>query len=228
MKEVNIKAYTLAYQKIKDMLFNLEIKPGETISELNLSKELGLSRTPIREAMRTLEQEGIIISVNGRKKVPSFSLTDIQQIFELKLAIECNVVELATNRQTVAQKKHMILIRDKIQRLYDIVVADPDRSKSHFPEWDVIDKEFHALTFEMAGNERARSIVENLNLQWHRFRMGLFAMENRLITSMDEHIEIANLMILNKAQEAREKIEEHIKRLYSDVLSSSNMFLQDC
>ena len=62
-KNDNSYAYNIAYAKIKEMLFNLKIKPGDNISELMLSKELGLSRTPIREAMRTLEQEGLIVSI---------------------------------------------------------------------------------------------------------------------------------------------------------------------
>lgn len=219
----NSKAYEIAYEQIRQMLFDLKIKPGQGLSELTLSKELGISRTPIREAMRTLEQEGVIVTVNGRKKVPSFSFEDLQQIFELKIAIECDTIFLATNRQTVEQKKQMIQIREEIQTLKALVINDKEHSSSsYYPQWDKLDCRFHALLFDMSNNDRAREIIDNLNMQWHRLRMGLMAMENRLEISLDEHIEIANLVILNKALEARTKMEQHIRSLYEDVLSSSN------
>ncbi len=225
--EYNIKAYEIAYGKIKQMLFDLKIKPGEGLSELTLSKELGISRTPIREAMRTLEQEGVIATVNGRKKVPSFSFEDLQQIFELKVAIECDVIFLATNRQTVTQKKQMIQIREEIQNLNKQIKTNTKPASDYYPSWDTIDRQFHALLFEMANNDRARAIIDNLNMQWHRFRMGLMAMANRLETSLLEHHEMANLVILNKASEAKERMEQHIKNLYEDILISSNDLLID-
>ena len=224
-KKDTSNAYNIAYAKIKEMLFDLKIKPGDNISEMMLSKELGLSRTPIREAMRTLEQEGIIISINGRKKVPSFTFEDIQQIFELKLSIEGDMIKYAANRQTVLQKKEMVEIRNEIHSLLTEIKNNNITHDSIFPEWDKLDQKFHNLIYRMAENPRADDIVKNLNLQWHRFRMGICAMENRLETNMEEHIEMANLIILNKPEEAKQKMLNHIRNLYEEVLCSSGVLL---
>lgn len=227
-KNDNSYAYNIAYAKIKEMLFNLKIKPGDNISELMLSKELGLSRTPIREAMRTLEQEGLIVSINGRKKAPSFTLEDIQQIFELKLSIEGDMIKFATNRQTVLQKREMIGIRNEIMILLNEIknsLNDKIKHDSIFHEWDKLDHEFHRLIYNMARNPRASDIINNLNLQWHRFRMGICAMENRLEKNMEEHIEMANLIILNKPDEAKQKMLNHIKDLYEEIICSSEVLL---
>lgn len=227
-KNDNSYAYNIAYAKIKEMLFNLKIKPGDNISELMLSKELGLSRTPIREAMRTLEQEGLIVSINGRKKAPSFTLEDIQQIFELKLSIEGDMIKFATNRQTVLQKREMIGIRNEIMILLNEIKNSLDDKIKHdniFHEWDKLDHEFHRLIYNMARNPRASDIINNLNLQWHRFRMGICAMENRLEKNMEEHIEMANLIILNKPDEAKQKMLNHIKDLYEGIICSSEVLL---
>lgn len=221
-KEKNgANAYGLAYEKIKEMLFDFSIKPGEYISELMISKELGISRTPIREAMRTLEQEGVIISINGRKKAPSFSFEDLQQIFELKLAIECSTILHAVNRQTVIQRKKMIEIKNEIKSLSDRLERDGN-TQEIFLEWDKVDQKFHSLLFEMSGNMKAKDIVDKLNLQWHRFKIGLTAREHRLEENISEHYEIACLVILNKAEDAKDKLELHMEKLYDELLLASN------
>ena len=91
-KNKKSKAWEKAYDRIKDMILTMKIKPGEIVSENNLSKQLGISRTPVREAIKALEQEGLIIASNRRKRVYVLTVKEIEEIFELKKAIESAAV----------------------------------------------------------------------------------------------------------------------------------------
>ena len=77
------------YDFVKGRIMNLDLKPGQYITDSQLIKELGVSRTPVRQALSRLEQEGLLIN-KGRRgwKVYSLSLEDVHEIFNLKEAIE--------------------------------------------------------------------------------------------------------------------------------------------
>lgn len=224
-KEDNsLKAWDFAYQKIKEKILDVSIKPGQNISELILSKNLGISRTPVREALRKLEQEGLIVNVNGRKKVASISYNDITQIFDLKIAIEGSIAQNATMRKTVAQSKRLDAVVKRMQQFSDEYRTMQSGSGSALDEWLKIDWEFHSLLFEMSGNSRAYTIIENLNMQWHRWRMGLLAMEGRVEKSIVEHLNIARAVQAGKAEEARQLMVSHLEDLYRTIINIAGAF----
>ena len=93
------KSWEEAYDYIKNKIFKMKLKPGEMVSEYSLAKELNMSRTPVREALKKLEQEGLIISSpNGRKRVFILTIKDINDIFDLKEILEVSIVRWATER----------------------------------------------------------------------------------------------------------------------------------
>ena len=80
-----------AYKRIQDLILGMDIKPGETITENALSNRLGIGRTPVREALKKLEQEGLIITTNRRKRVNVLTVKEIADIFDIKACLEANV-----------------------------------------------------------------------------------------------------------------------------------------
>lgn len=86
----------IAYEKIKNMIFHLEIKPGEKISELQLSNQLNLSRTPVHDALRKLQSEGLTrIERNKGAEVTSYTDEEVKEIGEIRLAQDMLSAELA-------------------------------------------------------------------------------------------------------------------------------------
>src|SRR5690554_1829361 len=97
MEVTNKKSLSeMAYDKIKEMILHLEIKPGERIPEERITEIVKCSRTPVREALRKLNEEGLVVSYPGRySEVAKYSKEDIKKIGELRLAQDLLACQLA-------------------------------------------------------------------------------------------------------------------------------------
>ena len=175
----------------------MEMKPGEIVSENKLSQELGISRTPIREALKQLEQDGLISSSNRRKRVFVLTIHEVEEIFDLKIAVESHIARWAAERGEKVERSQLQQI---VQRMGQFADIPEDISEVHewIDEWLEIDNQFHALLFQMANNKRSEQIIKNLNYQWHRLRIGLLAMEGRIQKSVKEHANMAQAIVGRK------------------------------
>jgi DNA-binding GntR family transcriptional regulator len=228
-------AWETAYTAIRDSILNMTLKPGEMISELTLSKELGISRTPIREAFKKLEQEGLIVSQNRRKRVYILTIGEIEEIFDLKCAVEGHVALLAAERKTPEQEDRLKDIMDRMgafpaaeleDAVPDLSPGLPGDPENHrvLRAWLEIDEAFHDLLYEMARNSRARDYIHNLNRQWHRLRMGINAMEGRIEKSITEHLELGEKILSGRGEEARDLMVRHLGNLKRTIVSIMNIF----
>ncbi|MCX7795742.1 MAG: GntR family transcriptional regulator [bacterium] len=214
----------VSYEKIKELILNMDLKPGEFISEAILAKKLNVSRTPVREALKKLEQEGLIITEGKRKRIFILTLKDLKEIFELKKIIETEVVCWAIER---GKEEDFIRLKCTIEKLEGLARTRPknsDKIKEWFELWFRQDKEFHSIIFDMADNKRARQIVENLNSQWHRLRIGIDAIEGRIEKALEEHKNIAQAILEKNINRAREAMIEHLDNLYTSVSSLMEIF----
>jgi len=136
------------------------LKPGEWLKENDLADELLVSRTPVREAIRKLEQEGYVVTVPRRGAyVASVSIRDINEIFEIRAALEALACELAAERITDEEQ----------ERLERLLVGIGRAIEEHDMERIVrTDIEFHELLYQAARNERLLIIIGNLREQLTR------------------------------------------------------------
>lgn len=212
------------YEEIKNLIMNMELRPGEYISESTLAQRLNVSRTPIREAIKKLEQEGLIVTEGKRKRIFLLTLKDLREIFDIKRSVETKVVRWAIER---GKEEDFERLADAIERL-DMLASerpkDNDKVKKWFEDWLCQDKEFHNIIFNMADNKRARQLVENLNSQWHRLRIGIDAIEGRIIKSLEEHKKIAQAILDKDPDRAEEAMLEHLENLYNSVASLMELF----
>ncbi|MGC8971829.1 MAG: GntR family transcriptional regulator [bacterium] len=212
------------YDDIKELILNMSLKPGEFVSEAILAKKLNVSRTPIREALKRLEQEGLIIADGRRKRVFILTLRDLEEIFDLKKIIEPEITKLAIARGKEEDFQRLAKTIEELEALAKERPKDEIGKEQWFRSWFKKDKEFHDIIFEMAKNRRAKQIVENLNSQWHRLRIGIDAIEGRIEKSLEEHKAIA-LGILNRnPEEAEIAMIEHLKNLYNSVAVLMKLF----
>ncbi len=225
MDDSSRKICDIAYDRIKKGILNLEYKPGINITETALSLELGISRTPIREALRRLEQEGLLDNRNGRKRVATININDLQQIFELKIAIEGMVLRKCAETRSdkdINRLKKMIKAMENLEQR-----AKEGFSKDLFNDWSEINSSFHALTYKIANNPRAENIIGNLNVQWHRWRVGVTAMEWRLQKNIREHILFCEAIIEGEGIKAFILMEKHTRDLYNTVVNIIKSFSLD-
>lgn len=211
------------YELIKNQILKLELKPGEIVTEALFAEKHGLSRTPVREAVQRLESEGLIISVNRTKKIYYLTPFDIENIFDLKIAIESSVARLATEKGTKAQLDDLINLVLEIRHLIDELKANGE-NETFFERWIETDERFHAKLFEMAQNPRAEQIIKTLNTQWHRIKMGLSAIEGRMEKSAIEHEIIGNAIISRDLNAAEMAVKNHLSNLKNVLLKIMQAF----
>lgn len=201
-----------AYEYVKGRIMNLDLKPGQYLTDSQVAKDLEFSRTPVREALRRLEQEGLLIN-KGRRgwKVYTLSLKDIHDVFDLKEAIEGMVARRAAQCQDEELRAALS------KALKDMQQAE---ATGDVDAWYEADTRLHAVMCRMAANERATRMIENLNVQWHRVRIGFVAIQGRISRSNTEHEAIVTHILAGDGDEAERLIREHLNNVRGELVSA--------
>jgi DNA-binding GntR family transcriptional regulator len=199
-----------AYDFVKAQIMNLDLKPGQYVTDSQVADDLGISRTPVREALRRLEQEGLLINQARRGwKVYALSLDDIHEIFDIKVSLEGMIVRRAAECQDESLRSDL---RDAVERMKRAATVDDSDT------WQEADFQLHQVISVMAANERAASIIQNLNDQWHRVRIGFVAMQGRIERSNAEHEAIAASILANDGEEAERLMHIHLNNVRQELV----------
>jgi DNA-binding GntR family transcriptional regulator len=201
------------YEIIQEMIFSGKLKPGETVTEIGLSKILGFSRTPVREALRHLEQEGLIISENRRKRINILSIKDIEDIFDLKICIECSVAKWAAENRKVKDSKALNKLADQMIQVSRKRPHCETEEEQWFQKYLEVDNKIHHLIFQMGNNAKAEQTIYSLNKQWHRFKVGLLAIEGRIEKAAEEHFNFVQAIVTGDSEKAYILMETHLENL---------------
>ena len=172
-----------AYDCIKDRIISNDFGPDEFLSETKLGEMIGVSRTPIREALHMLEAEGFVQLIpNKGAQVMGMSETDVKEIFELRRALETLAAEKLIDRNN---KFLLQLIKGTLQRQLDC------KQKGDLTGFVLIDRQFHLMLVRAIDNERLYRFYEGL--RDHMVRLGLKAIQTaeRVDGALREH----NLMV---------------------------------
>ena len=188
------------------------LKPGERIMEIQLAEELGVSRTPVREAIRKLELEGYVVMMPRRGTyVANMSIRDINEIFEIRTALESLSNGLAAEHITGEELEHL-------QRLLVIIgghIKEGDMEK--IVETDI---EFHDLMYHAARNQRLVGIISNLRDQLTRFRTLSMSHPGRLEATLDEHRAIVEAIANGDRKAASKAAERHMENSEKTLLKA--------
>ncbi len=165
--KVNINEYL----PLRDVVFNTlrtaiitgQFAPGERLMEIALADQLGVSRTPVREAIRKLELEGLVVMIPRRgAEVARITEEGLKEVLEVRCALEELAVELACKR---IEKEGLAQLRNAHEAFVDAV------KKGDILEITNQDELFHECIFERSGNRRLLQMVNNLKEQMFRYRM---------------------------------------------------------
>ena len=212
----NYRSTSLADQVFErlenDIIFGI-FPHGEVLTELKLVEQLGVSRTPIREALRRLEQERLIEDTGKGSRVVGITREDVQDIMNIRLHLEGLAAYYATINMTA----------DGIQELAHIV----DLQDFYYAKWDVehlrqVDDEFHEAICRLSK----RSVIEDTLLPLHRKtrRYRKIAMEDRerAASTLQEHREIFQAILSKNPELARELSVRHIANAKEHMLGRGN------
>lgn len=188
------------------------LEPGERLMEVQLAEELGISRTPVREAIRKLEQEGYVIMMPRRGTyVSSVSVSDIKEIFEIRTALESLTTSLAAMRIEPDELENLRALLTEIEG--HIERRDIDK----IVETDI---KFHGLLYQVSRNERLVTIISNLKEQLARFRTLSMSYPGRLHATLAEHRAMVEAIAAGDVEAARDAAERHMEQAEATLLKA--------
>lgn len=208
---------------LRDVVFNTlrrailtgQLKPGERLMEVHLANRLGVSRTPIREAIRKLELEGLVIMIPRRgAEVARITERSLKEVLEVRRALDALSVELACDRIT---KEGLERLKGACRR-FEQVAKGKDASATASA-----DVEFHDIIVEATGNRRLQQIVNNLSEQMYRYRFVYIQEESRHDNLIAEHREICESIVSRDKKRASEAAKLHIDNQEAAIIRQIQM-----
>ncbi len=215
-----IKTDLNGYLPLRDIVFNTlreailsgDLLPGERLMETQLAEKIGVSRTPIREAIRKLELEGLVEMIPRKgAQVASMTKKDIQDVLEVRAVLEELAVKLACKKITDEQMYNLKIINE------DFSIAVEKQNLQMMANKDV---EFHDIIFKIADNDKLTQIINNLREQIYRYRVVYLNDKTYLQTIQDEHNEIIIAIEEKNIDMAITTIRKHILNQEKAVLKS--------
>lgn len=200
----------IVYESLRDAIVNQTLKPGERLMEKELADEMGVSRTPVREAIRKLELEGYVIMIPRKGAyVAGLSIKDINEVFEIRGALEALAAGLAAQRASEEEIEEM-----------ELSLA---LEASHFETSDLlktieVDTKFHDLIFKASKNSRLMGMVKDLREQVQRFRTTTLAVPGRMKFALDEHRKIIECIAARDIEAAQRAAGDHIESAEAALL----------
>ena len=194
--QLNMNAYLplrdVVFHTLREAILKGELKPGERLMELNLAAKLGVSRTPIREAIRMLEQEGLAVTYPRKgAEVAKMTEKDMEDVLKIRQALDELAVSLACEKITEEQ---LAQLRTAMQ---DFAESTQKKDIRKVAQADV---DFHDVIYRAADNPKLMSILNHLREQMYRYRVEYLKDERTYPTLIAEHQEIyENLSRRNKA-----------------------------
>lgn len=197
-----------AYEQIRLRILNGELAAGAQLKEEELAELCGVSRTPVRDAMRRLEAEMFIQRTDSQRSfVSAWSIADIEELFTLRSMLESHVAARAAERVTPEMLEALCRNTD----ITDEAINQPNPDVDKFLSMNA---QFHALIIEAAASERLANMVNRLVLQPIVHRTALRYDKAQLQRSLAEHLEIVSALRKGDAEWCRAIMSSHIRRAY--------------
>ncbi|MHB8172417.1 MAG: GntR family transcriptional regulator [Thermincolia bacterium] len=202
----------IVFESLREAIINGNLKPGERMMEIQLAEEMGVSRTPVREAIRKLELEGFVVMVPRKGAyVASISIKDIADVFEIRAALESLAAGLAAERIT----------EDELESMERSLVRVAEATEANDLESLInMDTDFHEILYKASRNERLVQIISNLREQIQRFRTTSLAHPGRMKVALEEHKQIVEAISQRDVEAARNLAREHIENAENSMLES--------
>ena len=199
-----------AYQAISSAIARLELKPGESLTQDRLARWLSISRTPVREALRRLEQDGIIQTAPGRGLIVSeLTIKDAEDLLEMLALLDTRAAWLAAQRRTPEQAERLLAIAQDLRVAangYDIEA------------WDRIDQPFHETLLDASDNQFLRRSIEDVRRRLQRITYHLARQPEHLQSGTRDHVLLAQAIHAGDAAGASEIQRQHLDTLRTMAL----------
>ncbi len=191
-----------AYRPLKDLILSNELPAGSQLLEQEAALRLGMSRTPVREAMIRLEQDGVVeIRPRHGMRVLPVSAADMREIYDVLTSLEATAAEMVARKGVTAEELQGL--KDAVGEMEAALASD------NLDGWAAADHRFHELLVKLTGNQRLQQIVTQLSEQAHRARMLTLRLRPKPIGSNRDHAMLVDAIAAQDGEAARRIHHEH-------------------
>lgn len=188
------------YQQLLEEVLEGDLRPGEILVESALGKRFGVSRTPIREALRMLEQDGVLERVNRGMRVRQTSSEEVLEIYGVRTILETAAARDAATRRT----DYDLAILDRILRS----MGEARTATPH--EMAAINRSFHRAIWQAARNRTLTDLLERLAVHLRRYPATTYVRSGRWEKALEEHRQLLEAIRQRDPDAAAEVAERHM------------------
>lgn len=206
-----------ALRTIKENIVSLELAPGSQISENELAAEMGLSRTPVREALIELSKVKIVdIQPQKKSTIPLIDYDMVEESRFMRDLLECAVAELDCE---MASPEDLERLSENI-RLQNLYLDD-----FYSAQLMTLDNQFHGMLFDIAKKSQVFALIQNISIHFDRVRtMALSSVKNTKI--VQDHVDLVDAIRRRDTRAARELMEAHLNRYDIDASALRSAYPQ--
>ena len=205
--KLNMNAYLplrdVVFQTLREAILKGDLRPGERLMELQLAAKLGVSRTPIREAIRMLEQEWLSVTIPRKgAEVARMTEKDMEDVLQIREALDDLAVQVACDKITQEQLERLMAT----MKNFELAVQAGDLSK--IVAYDV---EFHDVIYEATDNPKLVILLSNLREQIYRYRVEYLKEKENYPMLIVEHEEIVQALKQKNKERVADAMRNHIR-----------------
>jgi DNA-binding GntR family transcriptional regulator len=205
-----------AYARLKAEILDNRMAPGFQALEPELAERLGMSRTPVREALIRLQEDGLVEIIRRRgMRVLALSPDDMREIYEALICIESEAAALLAAR---TPPPDLTVLENVMADMETALVAED------LDAWAVADDEYHRIVVGLCGNRRLAAVAVTLQNQAHRARMFTLRLREKPIRSTSDHRDQLNAIRAGDADGVRRLFRSHRQRAATELLAIIERF----
>jgi DNA-binding GntR family transcriptional regulator len=194
--------YLQVAERLRELIYKRELTPGDWIDEISLSQELAISRTPLREALKVLQQEGLVELIPRRGcRVKELDEQELLELFPVMATLEGLCTNLAAQKLSAADMKQLEKIHDRLEKY---------AASGNVDRYYEANREFHSAIQNLSGNRWLNRISSELRNVLLLARHRQLTVPGRLNESLDEHRVIMQALRDNNPDAAQQAMLEHI------------------
>ena len=202
------------YLSLEEQIISQKLCPGESVTEMKLSRELGVSRTPVREALQRLDREGLIKLIpNKGAVVLGISEQDLMDIYKIRMRLEGLAARIAAEKRDEAFCREL---RDNVE------LTEFYMTKGNIEKVKNLDSEFHDIIYRCCESRMLGKTLSELHRYISSYRKLSLAVSGRIDHSLSEHREIYEAIACGNTDAADALMSEHVERALENLLQILN------
>jgi DNA-binding GntR family transcriptional regulator len=201
----------VVFHTLRTGILRGDLKPGERLMEIRLAERLGVSRTPIREAIRMLQLEGLVVNVPRKgAHVAKITAKDLKDVLEVRGSLENLAVRLASERITEEQVRELKKTAEQFRSSIG----------GNLIELAELDESFHIQIYSATGNHHLLQMLKNIKDQMYRYRVEYLKNQLSRDSLASEHMALCDALEKGNTAAAVEIMDKHIRRQGSYIMDT--------